>query len=365
MLIKDIIEVIEQFAPTSLQESYDNTGLQVGDDTQKCTGVLLCVDVTPEIVEEANKLGCNLIISHHPLFFKEIKHITGKTPIERSAMIALRNGIAIYSAHTSIDSATHGISIEMAKMLSLEKIKILDPHNDNILKLSLWCPDSHAPIIQNKLFEIGCGKFGNYDNCCFISEGIGTFKPGPESNPFMGEHNKLHSGKEKKIEMLLPMWLRKEAETVIKTHHPYEEPAFEFSNVKTGMRKTGFGAIGKFRNPLKVDDFIKVIKNTFNSPIVRTTEFPAKKYIQTVALCGGSGSFLIDKAIRNGADAFITSDTKYHDFVNYTRKILIADIGHYESESCCKNIFYRIITEKFHNFAVYFSKTESNPIIYR
>ncbi|MCH5319750.1 MAG: Nif3-like dinuclear metal center hexameric protein [Paramuribaculum sp.] len=363
--IRDIISLIEDFAPSALQESYDNCGLQVGDATLECTGALLCVDARPEIVEEAKRKGLNLIICHHPLFFKGLKRIIGNTQVEKTAWAAIKHDIAIYASHTSLDNARGGVSFSMAEALGLNNIRFLSPQDDKILKLSVWIPRAHALDLRDQLFMAGCGQLGNYDNCSFSVEGTGTFRPLEGSCPADGTINALHSGEEVRLELLLPRWIKSKVEETILLNHPYEEPAYEFSSVTIGTKSSGLGAVGELSSPITAVSLIERIKSTFNSPVVRCNRFDIHTPVRKVALCGGSGSSFIENAIREKAQVYITSDTGYHAFVDYADKILIADIGHFESENCAKNIFYGIIKEKFPNFAVEYSKTESNPIIYR
>lgn len=362
--IADIITAIERVAPPGLQESYDNTGLQIGNKDAECTGVLICVDATPKIVKEAADKGCNLIVSHHPLFFKGIKRLTGSTLVERTAIDAIAQGIAIYSGHTSVDSFSGGISIRMAEMLGLHDIRVLEPRKNDVLKLTVWIPAEHSDSLLAALFETGCGSMGNYDQCSFRSAGVSTFRPLEGSAPFAGIIDQKHSCPEDKIELTLYRWMREKAESVIQQLHPYEEPAFEFTEVTVGSMPNGLGAVGKFNHPTTDGRLVERVKDVFGSPVARCTAISGID-IDTVALCGGSGSSLIGNAIKSGAQAFITSDTRYHDFVDYADKILIIDIGHYESEGCAKNIFHDIITKNFHNFAVHYSQSETNPIIYR
>ena len=362
--ISDIIEAIEIIAPPGLQESYDNTGLQIGDKRKECTGVLICVDATVKIVEEAIQRGCNLIVAHHPLFFKGIKRLTGSTSVEKTAIEAVKNGVAIYSGHTSVDSFSQGISYQMAKSLELEEIKVLEPRTEDMLKLTVWTPASHTNSLLEAFFNEGCGSIGRYDNCSFRSSGLSTFRPLEGSNPYVGDLNENYSSQEEKIELVLHNWMRDRAEDIIRRIHPYEEPAYEFSKVRIGSLNTGMGVVGKLKGSLTPENLIELVKKTFDSPVARCTsvgDIPIEK----VALCGGSGSSLIGKAIASGAGAFITSDTKYHDFVDYADRILIIDIGHHESERCSKFIFHNIITKKFPNFAVHYSQSETNPILYR
>ncbi len=364
MLIGHITAELETYAPIPLQEDYDNSGLIIGSPAQECTGVLLAVDVTPSIVQEAIDYGCNLIVAHHPLIFKGLKRLTGQTSVEQSTIMAIRAGIAIYACHTCLDSATGGVSHKLAQMLELNDIRVLEPQSHKLMKLSTFVPDDYVEMVRMSLFDAGAGEIGNYDCCSYILNGEGTFRAKDGANPFVGEIGSIHTENETRVEVLLPTWRRHAVEEALRQSHPYEEPAYDFIATENLSYLTGLGAVGNLSATITARQLVDKVKQTFNSPIARCTSYDMDAPIRRVALCGGSGSSLINKAITSGAQAFITSDTKYHDFVEYAKSILIIDIGHFESENCTKEIFYHIITKKFPNFAVRCSNAEINPINY-
>ncbi|MDE6490785.1 MAG: Nif3-like dinuclear metal center hexameric protein [Muribaculaceae bacterium] len=363
MKISAVIDCIERLAPRSLQEDFDNTGLQTGTSGNECTGVLLCVDPTPEVVAEAVARGCNLIISHHPLFFKGIKRLTGSTQVERTAIAAISAGIAIYSCHTSVDNTTRGVSWEMARMLGVKVSSTLEPRNAGMIKLSVMVPESHADDVRIALFDAGAGRMGNYDCCSYNTDGTGTFRALQGADPYVGELLTLHREPEVRIDTVMPAAIRSRVEQALLQVHPYEVPAYEFISLDNMSSTTGSGIIGSLERPMSAEELVEHVKTTFGSPVARCSRLP-QGYISQVAMCGGSGGFLIPNAVAAGAQAMITSDTRYHDFVDYSGQILLIDIGHYESERCTKEIFLRTITEIFPNFAVYYSATEQNPINY-
>lgn len=363
--INDIIAEIEQVAPLSLQEEYDNCGLLVGNPETVCTGALICLDVSPEIVSEAVEKGCNLIIAHHPVIFKGLKRLNGSSLVEQTAIEAIRNNMAIYASHTAMDNAPGGVSAKMASMLRLQKCTVLDPQNDMNLKLAVYVPESHISSVSEGLFSAGAGNIGSYECCSFRNEGLGTFLPLPEANPFVGQTGNLHTEKEVKLEVLLPAHLKGKITSALLSSHPYEEPAFEFYKVSTGVdRLTGCGIFGELPQEMKVNEFVKFVKQTFNAEVARCSRVNENFTIRKIALCGGSGGFLIGKAVSKGADAIITADVKYHDFVDYENRILIVDIGHFETEVCITSIFYEIISKKFPNFALRYANHTHNPVIY-
>lgn len=359
----DIISVLEGVAPRPLQEEYDNCGLLVGSADAECTGALLAVDVTAAVVQEAIDSGLNLIVAHHPLIFRGLKSLTGKTAVEQSVIMAIRGGISIYACHTCLDNAVDGVSKRMAKMLEMKNVATLDPQKGKSLKLSVFVPSDHAETLSKALFEAGAGVSGNYDSCCYMSDGRGSFRALEGADPFVGKIGEVHEEPETRLEVVLPVWKRVPVEAALLAVHPYETPAYEFIAIEN-FSDTGSGAIGNLPEPVVASDFVERVKATFGSPVARCSSFPMDRKVTKIAMCGGSGAFLLGKAIACGAQVFITSDTKYHDFVDYADRILIIDIGHHESENCTKDIFYHVIREKFPIFAVRYSQSDINPIKY-
>lgn len=391
MRIGEIISAIERYAPRDFQESWDNTGLQTGSPITECSGVLTCVDCTPEVVEEAISLGCNLIVAHHPLIFKGIKRLVGATPVEVSLIRAIESGISVYSSHTALDSTPGGVSYEMARRLGVTPVRALDPIAPRWVLMSVMVPVAKAEELRLALFDAGCGeivcgpdgKATGYDCCSFNVDGIGTFRALDGSHPAVGEHLELHHEPETKISMLVSRRLLDRAREVIADVHPYESPAMEVIEMQNPIPAIGLGIVGNLAEPLTPMEFIERVKKTFGSPVVRHTAIadPDVK-LRRVAMCGGSGGEFIPKAMGSGAQVYLSSDIRYHDFVDYRNDILIVDIGHFESEQVTKDIFYHIITQKIANFAdanglsgesprghcpqirVYKSSAEKNPINY-
>ena len=361
--IKDIIRAIEEVAPLPLQESYDNSGIQVGNINQKATGALLCLDVTEEIIDEAIDLEFNLIISHHPLAFKPFKSLTGKNYIERCIIKACKNDLVVYSAHTNLDNAAGGVNYKLANLLGLQNLHILDPKKGNLLKLVTFVPEASAETVRTALFNANAGNIGNYDSCSFNTLGIGTFRASEVCNPFCGEINELHSENEIRIETIIPAYLKTSITRALLSVHPYEEPVFDFYPLENTWKQAGSGIVGEL--PIEEDElfFLQRIKDIFDLECVKHSTLTGKK-IREVAICGGNGAFLIPDAITYGADIFITGEAKYNDFFDVEDKILLATIGHYESEICTKEIFFDIISKKFPTFATQISNTNLNPVKY-
>lgn len=363
MRIKEIIQSIEQLAPVSLQEDYDNSGVQVGDVNREATGAILAIDVTENVIEEAVSLGCNLIISHHPLAFKPFKSLTGKNYVERCMLKAIKNDIVIYAAHTNLDNAHGGVNYKLAEMLELENVKILQPKENSLLKFVTTVPLQHAESVRNALFNAGAGHIGNYDSCSYNLTGEGTFRAGKDANPHVGEIDELHIESEVRIETVLPVMKREEVLRALLAVHPYEEPVYDLYPIKNEWSRHGSGVVGVLPEPMPEQEFLYQLKDIFNLPAIRHSKIQGKE-IRDVAICGGSGAFLITNAISYGADAFITGEAKYNDFYDVEDRILLAVVGHYESEICTKEIFFDVISGKFPTFALHKSAFDSNPVKY-
>ena len=361
--IKDIANALEMFAPLPLQDGFDNAGLQIGLTEAEVTGVLLCLDVTEAVVDEAAASGCNIIVSHHPLIFSPLKRITGSNYIERCIIKAMSNGIAIYSAHTNIDNAPGGVNYRIAEKLGLQNVRILVPKEDALLKLAVYVPTSAADAVRNALFAAGCGNIGNYDSCSYNVDGFGTFKAGDGCNPFCGEVGELHREQEVRIETVLPAYLKNKVIAALIKAHPYEEPAFDIYQLKNSWGSVGTGVIGELAEERDELEFMQEIKEKFNVGCVRHTPLLGRK-IKSVALCGGAGGSFAQAALGAGADIYITGEARYHDLFNYTGKMLMAVIGHYESEQYTMDIFAEIINGQFPGVKVTKTTVNTNPVKY-
>ena len=363
MRIYDILSYLESKFPISSQASFDNCGLLVGDNQAKVNGVLLCLDCTEAVVEEAISLGCNLIIAHHPLIFKGIKKLTGSDYVERTLLKAIRSNISIYAIHTNLDHALEGVNAEIAKRIGLVNYRILDPQPNVLVKLSVYVPIAYVEVVKSTIFNAGGGNIGNYDSCSFATTGEGTFRPLEKSSPFTGHIGEISQGAEQKMEFLVSTHKLQAVIQQMVEVHPYEEVAYDVVSLQNKNHYEGSGMIGELPESLNTIDFLTHIKKVFKCGSIRHTELLTKE-IKTVAFCGGSGSFLLSKAIRQKADIFITGDFKYHEFFDSDNQIVIADIGHYESEQFTSDLIYRILTEKFVKFAFNVTKVNTNPINY-
>jgi dinuclear metal center YbgI/SA1388 family protein len=363
MKIKDICSFLDEAIPLSYQEDYDNAGMQLGDSESEASSALLTIDVTEAVLDEAVATGCGLIISHHPLIFNPIKKITGRNHVERIIAGAIKNNIAIYSAHTNLDILECGVSRKMAEKLSLKKIRVLSPLNERLLKLVTFVPESHIEKVREAVFEAGAGVIGNYDKCSYNVTGYGIFRGNENTNPYAGERGKLHRESEVRFETIMLSHKKDAVISALISSHPYEEVAYDIYQLENQYAGAGLGCIGELPEPRSGRDFLLHVSEIFGSAGIRYSQVPVKM-IRTVALCGGAGIGLLGDAMRSGADAFITGDVKYHDFFRTEGQLLLADIGHFESEKFTTEILYDLIIKKFPTFALRFSETNTNPINY-
>ena len=363
MKIKQIIEYLESIAPLEYQESYDNSGLLIGDKHLTLTSALITLDCTEEVLEEAIINKCNLIITHHPIIFHPIKKLNGSNYTERVIIKAIKNDIAIYAIHTNLDNIINGVNGQIADKLKLENRQVLLPKSDLLRQLVVYCPTDHADVLRKTLFNAGAGAIGNYKNCSFSLIGKGTFKAMRNANPYSGDIEQDHVENEERIEVVYFKDNEKSILDAMIKCHPYEEVAHQIYAITNTYKSIGSGIIGELKEEMNSNDFLDSVKRIMKVNTIRHTSL-IKNHVKTIALCGGSGSFCLDVAKRIGADIFISSDFKYHEFFNADNQIIIADIGHYESEQYTKELIYNFLIEKFTKFAGRISKINTNPIKY-
>jgi len=362
-ILKDIANFIENFAPLGLQESYDNSGLITGDVNTEINSVLVTLDVTEEVVEEAIQKKAQLIVAHHPIIFSGLKKITGKSYVERTVIKAIKNDIAIYAAHTNLDSVEGGVNQKICEKLGLENCRILQPNRGQLKKLVTFIPAEKADKVREAVFNAGAGNIGNYDSCGFVAEGLGSFRGNENSNPYVGKKGEIHFEKEVRFETIFPGYLQGRVIDALLKSHPYEEVAYDIYPLENKFDKIGMGMIGTLAKPVAETLFLNQLKQTFNTGVIKHTALKGKT-VEKVAVCGGSGSFLLNAAIAAGADFFVSGDFKYHQFFDAEDKIVIADIGHFESEQYTKELFYELLTKKFPTFAIHLSEVVTNPVYY-
>jgi dinuclear metal center YbgI/SA1388 family protein len=363
MFINSIIQHLESFAPLFLQEDYDNAGLIIGNGSDICTGALISLDCTEAIVQEAMNNNCNLIISHHPIVFKGLKKINGRTYVERTIIKAIKNDIAVYAIHTNLDNTIVGVNGKIAAMLGLKNVRILSPKKDLLQKLTACAPLAYYDTLLNALFAAGAGDIGNYSECSFKSIGVGTFTPGKKANPFIGKIDHRETVQEIKLEVVFPSWLQNDIINSLKANHPYEEVAYDIYNLENTYDQTGSGIVGELSTALTETQLLMHVANVFKLKQIKHTALPGKM-CHKIAVCGGAGSFLLPNAIAAGADAFITADIKYHEYFDADEKLLLLDIGHYESEQYTVDLLFELLSNKFPNFALLKTGVNTNPVQY-
>jgi len=363
MKLIEIIEILENISPAVLQEHYDNCGLITGKNSWNCTGILCTLDCTEEVVVEAIAKKCNLIIAHHPIIFNGLKKINGNNYVEKAVITAIKNDIAIYAIHTNLDNILTGVNGMMADQLKLVNRKVLIPKQNLLKKLQTFIPADYAEQLKAALFVSGAGNIGQYSDCSFSTEGLGSFRPGNNTTPFSGEKEKRNTEQEVKIEMVFPAFLENQVIQALLTHHPYEEAAYDIIPISNTDASIGSGLIGELPEPADETAFLQTIKTAFGLQVIRHTGLCNKK-VKIVAVCGGAGSFLIKKAVAAGADFYITSDVKYHEFFDTEGRLVLADIGHWESEQFTPDLLVRILKANFPTFAVLKSEVNTNPVQY-
>lgn len=363
MKIQDIITYLESVAPPVLQESYDNAGLITGNSGLDCTGIITTLDATEEVVLEAIEKKANLIVAHHPIIFGGLRKITGKNYVEKTVITAIKNDIAIYAIHTNLDNVLHGVNAAIADKLGLMNRSMLQPKNDTLKKLFSFVPVEHAEIVRSAIFAAGAGHISNYSECSFNTKGEGTFKPGESTNPFTGKIGERHTGEEIRLEMIFPAWLEKNILNSMMAAHPYEEVAYDIVSLDNQNRQVGSGMVGELPVPVSEEEFLGLLKEKFGLSVIKHTVLRGKP-VKKIALCGGAGSFLTGAAVATGADFYVSSDIKYHEFFDANGRLVIADIGHYESEQFTTDLLFDILRQKFPTFAVLKTGVKTNPVRY-
>ncbi len=370
MIIQQVIDFLEELAPLHYAEDFDNVGLLVGNKNTEITSILVTHDTLEEVLDEAIEKKCNLIVSFHPIIFSGLKKINGNTYVERVVIKAIQNHIAIFSIHTALDNSWNGVNAIMCKKLGLINQKILIPKKETIKKLTTFVPKAEAENLRKALFNTGAGNIGNYAHCSFNLEGSGSFRPNEESNPTIGKKGETHYEAETQIGITFPAHLESQVLKALFENHSYEEVAYEVTTLENVNQKIGMGMIAELPEAMDELPFLKLVKTKMQCGVIKHSKLLGKK-IKKVAVLGGSGSFAISAAKLAGADIFLTADLKYHDFYKAENQIIIADIGHYESEQYTKNELVDFLTKKITNFApalekgnIKISEVNTNPIKY-
>ena len=363
MKIKEILTILEEMAPLAYAEDFDNVGLLVGNQNDEAIGVLVCHDALESVIDEAIAKKCNLVVCFHPILFSGLKKITGKNYVERAVLKAIKNDIAIYAVHTALDNHKNGVNKIFCNALGLKNTKVLVPKQNFIQKLITYTIPENVEKVRNALFDAGAGKIGNYEDCSFNSQGIGTYMGNENSNPEIGERFEFVEAQEIKIEVTFEKHLQSKILKALFSNHVYEEVAYEIYDLQNSHQNIGLGMIGELENPMSEIDFLEFVKDKMQCGGIRHSQLLGKQ-VKKIAVLGGSGSFAIKNAIQANVDVFLTSDLKYHNFYEAENQIVLVDIGHFESERYTKNYIVDFLKEKITNFAIVLSEENTNPVKY-
>ena len=363
MKISELVAFVNNLAPFTYQETYDNAGLLVGNPADEVKGIVVALDMIEAVVQEAIETGCNVVLAHHPIIFKGLKRLTGANYVERTVILAIQHGIALIATHTNLDNAQCGVNAVIADKLGLKNQRILAPKENTLLKLQVYVPVSHAEKLRVALAEAGAGEIGNYNACSFSVNGEGRFNPLEGAEPFIGTKDQLETVSEAKVEVVFQAHLQNAVLQAMRNTHPYEEIAYDVIALQNPDAYIGAGMVGELPEAMDSLEFLKFVKETFQSGAVRYTQ-PHVQQVKRIAVCGGAGSFLLRNAIQAQADVFITGDFKYHEFFDAENRIIIADIGHFESEQYTSEWLIAQLKKNFSTFAVRLTNVVTNPINY-
>ena len=363
MKVSEIVKLLEEWSPLAYQEDYDNAGLITGNNEQEITGILISLDTTEAVIEEAITLGCQMIVAHHPIIFKGLKKLNGKNYVERTIIKAIKNDIAIYASHTNLDNIYDGVNAKISQLIGLENTHILSPKVETLKKLTVFVPQEHTGRLLDTLYVAGAGEIGNYDQCSFQSQGEGSFRPLEKANPFLGSTGMREVVNENRLELIFEAHKEKKILDAMRKGHVYEEVSYFVEKLQNEHQNVGSGMIGTLKTPHSTQEFLKLIKEKMKCGVIKYTSI-GEKPIRKVAVCGGAGSFLLAKARGQGADAYVSSDFKYHEYFDSEGDIMITDIGHFESEQFTKDLIKEFFSKKMPNFATYLSKVNTNPVHY-
>lgn len=362
MTVGALVKWLEARAPLRYQESYDNSGLLVGDSEMHVTGVLCSLDADEEVLREAVARGCNVVLSHHPIIFKGLKRLTGSTVAERTVAFAVRHDLALYAGHTNWDSISGGVSFSLAHRLGIQEPKVMMPRSNELLQLVVYVPNDHALSVAEAAFSAGAGSVGNYDQCHFSTEGIGTFRPLEGSNPFLGTMGMREVVREHRLEFVVPTALKNQVREAVWRAHPYEEVAHSWISLENSWSEVGYGAVGDLCEPVRLGDFIARAARTLGADAVRYSAADLDRMVQRISVCGGSGAEFIGVAASTGAEVYVTGDAKYHGFQDTPRGIVLVDVGHGESERPFIEDWAEAIRSEFVTFAVLISGSDNRPV---
>lgn len=343
-------------------EDFDNVGLLCGNPEREVSRVLVCHDALEEVIEEAIEKNCQLVVCFHPIIFKGLKKITGKNYVEKAILKAIENKIAIYAIHTALDNDFWGVNEMICQKLGITQSHILMPKPSSLMQLTFYVPTSHAEVVKQALFHTGAGHIGNYDQCSFSTKGIGSFRPLLNANPFLGQHHIQEHTEEEMVSLVFNSHQKSSVISALKRAHPYEEVAFHIVALENANPYIGLGKYGNLPEEMTIEDFLSQVKEKFSLSVIKHSHHHGK--IRKVAVLGGSGAEGIEAAILQKCDAYLTADLKYHDYFRAEKKLLLCDIGHFESERFVVSQIITRLSENFSTFAFLKSEVNTNPVNY-
>lgn len=361
--VSQLLASLQQLAPFTYQESYDNSGLLVGDPEMEITGVVVALDCTEAVIDDALSSGANVVVAHHPIIFKGLKRLTGSNYVERTVIHAIRHNVALIAIHTNLDNMYFGVNHVISEKLKLKDVQVLAPKEATLFKLGVYVPRDSEEAVRTAMAEAGAGHIGDYDYCSFSVEGTGRFRPNEQASPHIGTAGQIETVGETRIEVTVGRHVLGAVEKAMKKAHPYEEVAYDVVALDTTNAYIGSGMVGNLPEPVPVMSFLRALRETFGCGVIRYTD-PVSETVSRIAVCGGSGGFLLRDALKAGADIFVTADYKYHEFFDADGKIVIADIGHFESEQYTSDYLVAVLMKKFTTFAVRLTNVNTNPINY-
>lgn len=366
MTVSDVLRFLDGWAPADLQQPYDNTGLQVGDPAAAVTTALVALDLTHAVVDEAERSGAQLVVTHHPLLFAPVKRLApGPGPAGLAYRLA-RAGIAHVAAHTNLDAIDGGVSFALAEDLGLEDVRLLDGFAGQTVQLVTYVPVDHLDAVRDALAVAGAGVIGRYAACSFALRGTGTFRPLAGADPHTGTVGQREHADEYRLSVELPRALLPRVVAALRAAHPYEEVSYDVIAVEQPSSTYGFGALGRLPETETSRAFLERVCARLGEAAVRYVG-DLRRSVQTVAVCGGSGSDLVSKALAAGADAYVTADVTYHRFFEALDAggrpaLLYVDALHYATERCAERLLRTTLADAFPGVRWQRTATRTAPV---
>jgi len=345
--VKQIIKIIEEIAPKVLALPGDPVGLQCGEPDKPVSRLMMSLDATLETVTQAAELKADLLVTHHPLLFEPLTQENILGPAARTLVQAIREDLAVYSAHTNLDASSEGINDSFAGLLNLGERRILQSSGPEPFKVVVFVPGEQLERVRSAAFRAGGGQVGGYSGCSFAVEGVGTFHPGEGTSPATGQPGRDEKVQETRFEISVGSEVLGEVLAAVRAVHPYEEPAIDVYRAITSTSGTGFGIAGVLPQQATVGQVAARVSSALKAGSMRLVGKKSKK-VKNIAVCAGSGASLLDAAVAAGAQLFITGDVKYHDARKAEESgISVLDVGHFSPEKYGFNRFGKLLEKRF------------------